>query len=141
MKILMNALLVCSAALFVGCGKEVDRHEHGHHHGHGAHGPNGGELLEIGDHLAHLELLHDADDKSVTLHLLGPDAKQAIPFDAPPKLNLIVDGNPLQLEMTGSNSTYTVIHKSFSGQLEGRVALRFDQKNYQITITHAHHHH
>jgi hypothetical protein len=51
---------------------------HGGHH----HGPNGGEIIEVGDHDIHAEVVYDADHHQITIHILGADASTAHPIAA-----------------------------------------------------------
>ena len=44
---------------------------------HGHEGPHGGHILEVGDHVAHLEVMHDESAGKMTIYVLGPDAKSA----------------------------------------------------------------
>lgn len=68
-------------------------------HAHADHGPNGGELIELGNEEYHAELLHD--DKSVTIQILGSDAKKSVPIDATEvTINLTHDGKPEQFKLT-----------------------------------------
>lgn len=51
--------------------------DHGHNHAEHAHGPHGGELVELGKEEYHAEFLVDGKTHSVKVYLLGPDAKTA----------------------------------------------------------------
>jgi hypothetical protein len=151
MKKIMIVLLACSTALFFGCGQggghsEGDGHDHGDHEGHdhgdhAAHGPHGGELLEVGEHLAHVELIHDQTAKTVTLHMLGADAKTALTLEEAPKLNLMIGGEAVQVATEGSGSEFKAMHEAFAGEPEGKIALKFEGKMYQVELAHAHHDH
>lgn len=87
----MRSLLVLAGvtllALAVGCGPSnppkppVDDHDHGHdhHHGHdhGA-GPNGGKMLEAGEH--HLEWVVDGKSGKVLFVVLDESMKKEVPI-------------------------------------------------------------
>lgn len=56
--------------------------DHGHSHGEHAHGPHGGELVELGKEEFHAELVVDGKTHTLKVFLLGPDAKTAATTDA-----------------------------------------------------------
>ncbi|MFH2001583.1 MAG: hypothetical protein ABIK28_18005, partial [Planctomycetota bacterium] len=68
---------------------------HGHAHMEGAHG---GTLLEVGDHVAHLELIHDHENGKYVLHVTGEDMKTPLNADNPPLINLKTADGPKQIE-------------------------------------------
>ena len=86
------AIALLSSVFMVGCqptspptdGPQPDLHEDhdqadGHDgHAHPEHGPNGGELFELGAEEYHAELLHDDDAQTVTINLLDSAAKEAV---------------------------------------------------------------
>lgn len=53
----------------------VSHAPHAHEH---EHGPNGGELIELGNEEFHAELVVDAKAHALRIFLLGPDAKTAV---------------------------------------------------------------
>ncbi len=59
---------------------KADAHDHGHDEH--AHGPHGGELIELGKEEFHAELIVDGKSHSLKVYLLGPDAKAAATTDA-----------------------------------------------------------
>ncbi|MFT5122869.1 MAG: hypothetical protein ACI9TH_003540 [Kiritimatiellia bacterium] len=146
MKTWMTLITVIAMGLFTGCGggdeihTEDDGHDHEAHADHAEHGPNGGELLEVGDHLAHIELIHDAAAKSITLHILGPDAKTALTLDEAPVLNVTVDGSAIQVPLEGTAATFKAEHEAFAGEPEGRISLKMAGKTWQVALAHNHDH-
>ncbi|MFT4557145.1 MAG: hypothetical protein ACI93T_000854 [Porticoccaceae bacterium] len=88
------ALTAAFALVLTGCTDssseftEVshDESEVGHDdhsgHGHGAHGPNGGEIVEVGNEEFHAEVVVDEDTHRIDVFVLGSDAKTAKPIDA-----------------------------------------------------------
>jgi hypothetical protein len=58
-------ILLCAA--LAGCGGEPPEAEEHDHHAHSA--VYGGVLVEIGDHLAQVELVHDPDAATVTAYV------------------------------------------------------------------------
>ena len=51
-------------------------------HGHGHHGPNGGEIVEVGNEEFHAEVVVDEGTHRIDVFVLGSDAKTAKPIDA-----------------------------------------------------------
>jgi hypothetical protein len=75
-------LSLAAAALGIaGCGSQpakVPPQEAGHHD-HPSVGPHKGHLIEFGNNEEyHGELTHDDATKTITIYLLGPDAKTAV---------------------------------------------------------------
>ncbi|MFP6905747.1 MAG: hypothetical protein VCG02_11045 [Verrucomicrobiota bacterium] len=143
MKIWITLMTAFALGLFSGCGgeREVHNETDGHDHdAHAEHGPNGGELLEVGEHLAHVELIHDEASKSITLHLLGPDAKTPLNLEEAPVLNITVDGAGVQVPLEGTGSTFKAEHESFSGEPEGRISIKLAGKTWQVPLAHEHDH-
>ena len=131
---------VASLVLLVGCG---DPHPQ-HHGGHGDHpdtGAHGGPLVEVGDHEAHLEILHDGAAGTLTVYALDGEARNAVELDEAPGLNLKVDGAPLQLTMTATNGGFTVSHDALKSEPEGRVVVKIGGTSHQVEIEHDDHGH
>lgn len=86
------ALTAAFALVLTGCTDsnsdftEVshDESEVGHddHSGHGAHGPNGGEIVEVGNEEFHAEVVVDEETHRIDVYILGSDAATAKPIDA-----------------------------------------------------------
>ena len=57
-----------------------DNHEgHDHHdHDHETLGPNGGHVLELGDHQYHAEWTHDDETKEIVVYVLDKGIKQPV---------------------------------------------------------------
>ena len=101
-KLAMTCVAVC--CLFWGCSGGDDYREftptddvtnttphddHAH-----ALGPNGGHLIELGEEEYHAEVVMDEAARTLTVYLLGGDAKTAQPTAEPTvTLNLEVDGH------------------------------------------------
>ena len=51
-------------------------------HGHGHHGPNGGEIVEVGNEEFHAEVVVDEGTHRIDVFVLGSDAKTAKHIDA-----------------------------------------------------------
>ncbi|MBM3749560.1 MAG: hypothetical protein FJW21_00055 [Acidimicrobiia bacterium] len=69
MALIPNLLLAQTAA-----GRTTTRDHKGHHH----EAPHGGTLVEVGDHFAFLEFVHDADAGTLTLYVLDGSAEKAV---------------------------------------------------------------
>ena len=63
---------------------DLKSHEKGHDHDHDhAHlGPNGGDIVEIGEEEYHAEWTHDHDSGLVTVFILDKDMKKEVPIEA-----------------------------------------------------------
>lgn len=78
---------LCAALAFSGgCGKseshdDHDGHDHGKLHVHVA--PHGGVLVELGEHEANLELLHDARAGKLTAYVLDAHAENFLRIASP----------------------------------------------------------
>jgi hypothetical protein len=127
-------------------------------HDHPDHGPHGGDLIELGDDGYHAELV-ERDGDEIWVHLLGSDAKTAVPIDAEKlRINLVDHGNPRQFELAalpaegdpaGQSSRFRsadpelwrLLHREHA---TARLAVVIDGKQYLGTLEHerghAHHH-
>lgn len=87
-------LVAAFAMILTGCTNndsgftEVSHDEsevgHGDHsgHDHGAHGPNGGDIVEVGNAEFHAEVVVDEDEHRIDVFILGSDVKTAKPIAA-----------------------------------------------------------
>jgi hypothetical protein len=131
-------------------------HEHGHDHaaGHPEEGPHHGHLIKLGEEEYHAELTHDDATQTITLYLLGADAKTAVAIaDAEILLNLVTEGQPLQLKLaaapqasdpTGESSRFTIIDAAGLASLEapattGRLNVTIADTPYSGTVQHHEH--
>ena len=140
-------LFVVLALVLSACGGGKEDHD-GHDHSqeskagqHEEHGPNGGELIELGAHAAHLEILHDEKTGALTLHALDGDMKP-LDLDAPPVLNLAGDDGVKQLEGKApgmSRSTYIFQDPALKGHAHG-ARFRVKVKGVTYTPELPHHH-
>lgn len=97
-------------------------HEEEHDHDHTHEAPRGGTLVELGDHVAHVEFLHDEAAGRLSAYFLDahcenpvrlPDASIAISIDVrdgngPIALNLTPRANDLTGETVGDTSEFTL---------------------------------
>ena len=148
-------LLPLAATLaLLACGHGHD-HDHDHEHGHGhshdgdhahdhdeadgdshAHDPlYGGTLVELGDHVAHVELVLDAEAGTLTLYSLDAHAEQPVRLtDAAlavlvtleageTELSLAPQASTLTGETAGDTSVFQVTDPRLAGlgELRGRI--------------------
>lgn len=71
--IALAAVGTVSAQAQQAAKKDAERHK-GHHH----EAPHGGALVELGDHFAFLELVHDAEAGALTLFVLDGGAEKGV---------------------------------------------------------------
>jgi hypothetical protein len=108
-------------------------------HSH-AHGPHGGGLVCIGDHIAHMEALHDPNMGTVTVYVLDADNKMIAP-DKAPILSLMTDEGSMQLEAESFGGAWLFEDDILLDPLEkGRVRIVLGDKTYTCDMpTHAPH--
>ena len=146
-------LVLCLAVVVAGCGdkkegapakgpdKPADAHAH-------PVAPHGGELLELGEEEAHLELIHDSKTGSVTVYVLGKDAKTAVAVAAPTIVVATKDG-PQEFALTavnpkadGTADTWKGTHAGLMAEpLDGRIRVTIAGKAHQSPLEAAPHKH
>jgi hypothetical protein len=103
------------------------------------HSPrHGGDLLEVGEHEAHLEVVHDAVAGTMTLHVYDEEMRP-VPVEAP-VVNLTEGG--VQVPTTaaaastdGRSPSWTARHPGLEADLvKGRVRLKIGEKTYQVDL-------
>ena len=132
-------------------GTVVKETAHEHHH---EHGPHGGHIIELGEEEYHAELAHDEAAKTVTIYLLDKTAKVAVPIADPEiVLNLVVDGQPLQVKLAaapqegdpaGHSSRFSLADEKVLEALEapkttGRLNVTIGGKSYTGAVEHHEH--
>ena len=125
-----------------------------HPHGHPEEGPHHGHLIELGNEEYHAELTHDDATNTVTIYLLGKDAKTAVAIaDAEVFLNLVSAGKPLQVKLAaapqesdpaGQASRFTIVDEAVLETLEapettGRLNVTIADTPYIGAIEHHEH--
>lgn len=127
-----TAFFLCVGLAIAGCGgpnpappqlpvpspgERAHREHHHHHH----EAPRGGTLVELGDHVASIEFLLDADAGILRAYFLDGCAENAVPMVAENFPLRVVPGedraefvvtmeaqaNPLTGEIVGATSAYT----------------------------------
>ena len=139
-----TTLAFLTATLLVGCSaEEGDPSAHSGAHAH-AHGPHDGHILEVGVHVAHLEVLHDKEAGKLTIYVLDSDVKTPLAVAKPPQLKLSTSDGPKVIDTKAedeSGSVFTVTHAALKGQEpKGRVAIEVKGKMYNPDIEHDHDH-
>ncbi len=126
-----------------------------HTHDHDAHGPNNGELLEIGRGEYHAELVVDEESSQVVVFLLDSALKSYISIDAAYLVvNFKVGNKPVQVKMLPvpqdadaknlssrfsliSPALFTALHDPKS---DAKLSLRIGKKSYVSKLAHNHDH-
>jgi hypothetical protein len=85
-----TAVALVALSALSACGGEAPAPASG---GHAHSAPNGGKLIELGDHVANLELLYDRSSGMVRVNVLDAHAEAYVRIAAP-KLVLARDGAP-----------------------------------------------
>lgn len=144
--------LTCAIAFLlplavVGCGDAKDGSaskppakaaEDAHDH---AAAPHGGELLELGEEEAHVELLHDSKAGSVTVYVFGKDVKTPVAVAAPTIVLATKDG-PKEFTLTavnpradGTADTWKATHAGLMAEpLDGRIRVTVAGKAFQSPL-------
>lgn len=161
------ALTAAFALVLVGCTDsnseftEVshDEPEIGHDdhsgHGHGHHGPNGGEIVEVGNEEFHAEVVVDESSHQIDVYILGSDAATAKPIAASEISLSFKHGDELEEfkltaaaldgEPEGESSKFTIADGELFEELhehsEG-ATLSFSAGGEELsgTVTHSHDH-
>ncbi|MCK6460707.1 MAG: hypothetical protein L6Q95_12540 [Planctomycetes bacterium] len=137
-------------ALLAACGgKDAPKDGHGGHdheageeHAH-AHGeaPHGGEILDLGNGAAHLEIIHDHDGGNMTVYVLGADMKTLIAVEKP-AVNIMTTGGPATVDLTpvepgadGKAACWKGSHEGLKADpWDGRIRVTIDGKTYQSPL-------
>lgn len=134
----LAATCIFVGIVLVGCGQHEDQqHPPGDaaDHGHTHVAPHGGMLVELGDHYATLEFLHNAEEGRLTLHLLDGHAENPIRLTESEIVVEISKGEedfslPLQAregtltgESVGDTSEFSAVSPELVGasEFEGRI--------------------
>lgn len=128
----LHAGLAAGLALTVSsCTVKVEQ-GHGDGHGH-AHDPKfGGFLVELGDHYANLEVVHDAEAGSLAIYVLGAHAEDTVKSsteelalsidvhgDEPLTFVLAADESSLSGNTKGASAKFSVTDERLQGLEHG----------------------
>jgi hypothetical protein len=119
-----------------------------HHHDH-MKPQHGGKILEVGKHIAFIELVHDENNGKITLYIFDKNGK-SMPIDDSPRLNIIYKigktEKKKQLITKGLHKKHNKAYEfeSVNEILKGDdfeliVSLKINKKSYRVTLDHSHH--
>jgi hypothetical protein len=153
-----NLLVIGAAALLGACGKEsptsggktpekaptssgipVSGTPAAEEHGHDA--KHGGEVVELGEHEGHLEIVHEESTGTITAYVYDADMKP-VAVEAP-VINLAKGG--VQVPMTPlsgagpKTDAWKATHEALKVEpLDGRIRLKIGDRTYQASLEHEH---
>jgi hypothetical protein len=136
--------LVTCVALFAftaACGddkKSGNTPEAAHEH---PPGPHDGEVLELGQEDAHVEMIHDAAGGNVTFYVLGPDMSTPILVEAP-VVSLKAKSGTVQVTLTAVNAgadgradTWKGSHEALKAEpLDGSIKVKIGDKSFSSPL-------
>lgn len=145
------SIVAVTACGLVGCtgskpeyktAEELSRQVDDHDHHHGGSGPNGGTLVELGDHEFHAEFTVDAKAHIVRVLILGPDAKTLKPIAATevvitPEGDPAMTLKPAEGQSEGSCAIFEfhdddIVHElAEAGFVHGTLAVKIGDKEYK----------
>lgn len=132
-----------------GSSTQVDTHDHDHDHPH--HGPNGGDLIELGNEEYHAEFLHD-DTGLLTIILLDSSAKTPVTIaageivlnvKAAESAQYNLTANPAEGEQAGQSSRFQRTDAELAKLLdqagtEATLVVTIAGKQYRGKLNHQH---
>jgi len=90
-----------------------DSHDHNHDHHHAA--PHGGTMVALGDHMAHLELVLDSQNGTLTAYILDGEASNAVRL-AQPAIDIRLIKDPATKQ--GENLVLKAVANALTGEKE-----------------------
>lgn len=132
----LHAGLAAGLALAISSCTVKSEEDHGHDHGH-AHDPKfGGFLVELGDHFANLEIVHDVEAGSLTVYVLGAHAEETVKSsteelalsinvhaDEPLTFVLAADESSLSGNQKGASAKFSVTDERLAGLEHGHATV------------------
>lgn len=142
MRKLFAVPMVLAAAVLCSAGdekKEEEKEKEEHK------APHGGVLLEVGEEVAHLEIVHGPKEGMVTIYVLDGKAEKAVAIKDAPKLNLMTADGAKQLAMKAVEADKEGMASQFEAKddalkadpLKGRIAITIGEKKYNVEIKEA----
>lgn len=125
-------------------------------HDHSETGPHGGPIIELGEEEYHGEIVLEDKTKTVTIYLLGSNAKDAVPIDAPEVVINLKHGNkpeqfklkasPTKTDPKGKASRFVLksddlLHDLHHDNADARLRVKIAGKSYSGKIAAGHHDH
>ena len=107
-------------------------------HDHSSMASHGGTIVELGDHVAILEIVHDGVAGVVSTYVM--DASGApLAVDGTPVLNLSVDDAPVQVEGAEVDGAWTFTSDALQGHVHGaRFRLSVGGKTFSPDLPDVH---
>jgi len=92
-----------------------DSHDHDHNHDHHHAAPHGGTMVALGDHMAHLELVLDSQNGTLTAYILDGEASNAVRL-AQPAIDIRLIKDPATKQ--GENLVLKAVANALTGEKE-----------------------
>jgi len=155
---LLALLLALPVLLLTACGGDHDDHGHGHGHGHDdghAHeeghehgeGPHGGQILDVANETAHLEVEMNHDTKAIVVHVLDTSNAPLLIKDAPAfafgegEARKTLTASPVEGK-DGRASEWHFRDDAFGGEIEGGTfTLKLGTETHTVSWEHDCDHH
>jgi hypothetical protein len=93
--------------------------------------PHGGTLVELGEHVANLELLLDASTGTVTAYVLDGHADQAVRLE---QKEIVLQGKPLSVTLQAVGSPLTGETPGNTSQFQGQSEVLKGAKEFDGTV-------
>lgn len=104
------------------------------------HGPNGGDLAEVGDkEHNHVEIKHDEKTGTLKLWVIAKDGKTVVAIKDAPKLNLKSKAGNKQIEMKAAGNGWEATDDILKEEPDGRVQIVIGDKKHNVKLEHHHH--
>lgn len=140
---------VVLVAALAGCGPDAPKAPPAAPEAHDHTAPHGGELLELGEEEAHVEVLHDRKAATVTVWVYGKSLSAPVAVEAPTILlgskdgpkelkGVALDAKPGATAATSWKFTDPALDVD---PLDGRIRLTVDGKQHQSPLEPAGHSH
>lgn len=142
----LTVLLLCLGV--AACGGDTtdsdsgaaDPHAGEDAHDHGAPGPHGGAIAVVGDHLAHLEALHDDVLGQVTVYVMDT-SDNLLQLDPAPVLNMVTDEGSAQVKPIAVGGAWIFEHDALMEHPEkARFRIVISGKSYTVDMPCSHEH-
>ncbi len=106
-------------------------------HDHSGDAKHGGAMVEVGEHDALLEVVHDEDAGVVRVWVTDFGGAE-LKLDAEPLLNITTDGAPVQVEGTIEDAAWTFRDEVLKGHAKARLRLAVGGKTFNPELPDVH---
>ena len=129
-----------------GDGQEHEQkhedHDEDNHEGH-VHGPNGGELKDIGS-VGKLEYILDESAGTMALYILDKDGKNPVKISKAPQVIAKINGKRVAVDFKSDSipsSKFTLKHDVLEAHVDLSILLSIDCNDvpFNVPIPHVHH--